>query len=326
MPHLILLVLMFSFTAGFVTVVMAELYRRRYPVRTFSGIRNAVFAFNLLTFSNLIYIYQQLNVNPSLNVGQREILIHIAQLVGTILVFIYVFFLIVVFLDLSQNSVSKRFRRCYWIAAAIIVGVELISEATDFSIFLIRFNDLVNFIIDVGSVAFLTGLSGFVFFRAHKINITKQRKISTNITAFYAILFFLLLIFWTTLSLDIVTRIYSALAISFLFLIFNLAPLFYMNPLLKMYQVIDIRTDQEIILKSLDLKCGITKREMEIVKLIARGNTNKEISEILFIALQTVKDHNRRIFRKLGVKNRVQLVNLIRNIQKTDLTSHSSST
>ena len=325
MPHVILLVLMFSFTAGFVTVVITELYRRRYPMRTFSGIRNAVFAFNLLTFCNLIYIYQRLNLDPSPSVGQREILIHVTQLIGTILVFIYVFFLIILFFDLLQNPVSKRFERFYWIAASIIFGAQLISEATNLHIFHIQFNDLVNFIIDVGSMAFLIGVSVFAFFRAHSINITKHRKISKNITAFYAILFFLLLIFWIILSLDTVPRNFSALTISFLFLIFNLAPLFYMNPLLKMYLVADIRADQEIILKSLDFKYGITNREMEIIKLIARGNANKEISDILYIALQTVKDHNRRIFRKLGVKNRVQLVNLIRNIQKTDLTSNSSS-
>lgn len=91
-----------------------------------------------------------------------------------------------------------------------------------------------------------------------------------------------------------------------------------MNPLFKLFLVADISADQEIILKSLDLKYGITNREMEIIKLIAKGNTNKEISDILYIALQTVKDHNRRIFRKLGVKNRVQLVNLIRNIQENE--------
>ncbi len=325
MPHVIVLFLVLSFTAGSVSVVMAELYRRRYPMRTFSGIRNAVLAFKLLTFCNLIYIYQRLNLDPSLSGGQRELLFHIAQLVGTLLVFIYVFFLIVFLLDLFQNPVSKQFRRCYWLAAAIIFGAEFISEITDLYIFGAPLNNLINFIVNVGSKAFVAGFSVFVFLRAHNKKIVKYRKIGTHITAFYALLFFLFFIFWITFSLDIVPRIFSNLAISSLFLLFNLVPLIYMNPLLKMYQVTDSSADQEIILKSLDQKYGITNREMEVIKLIARGNTNKEISGILYIALQTVKDHNRRIFRKLGVKNRVQLVNLIRNIQKTDITSHSSS-
>ncbi|MFC2096686.1 LuxR C-terminal-related transcriptional regulator, partial [Bacteroidota bacterium] len=57
---------------------------------------------------------------------------------------------------------------------------------------------------------------------------------------------------------------------------------------------------------------GISKRESEIVDEIVQGKSNKEISERLFISLQTVKDHVHNIFLKTGVKNRVQLTNLIR--------------
>ncbi len=56
----------------------------------------------------------------------------------------------------------------------------------------------------------------------------------------------------------------------------------------------------------------ISKREAEIIIEICSGKTNKAISEKLFITLQTVKDHNHRIFTKTGVKTRVQLANLIR--------------
>lgn len=56
----------------------------------------------------------------------------------------------------------------------------------------------------------------------------------------------------------------------------------------------------------------ISKRESEIVLEICTGKTNKAISEKLFITLQTVKDHNYRIYSKLGVKTRVELINLVR--------------
>ncbi len=56
----------------------------------------------------------------------------------------------------------------------------------------------------------------------------------------------------------------------------------------------------------------ISKREAEIILEICTGKTNKAISEKLFITLQTVKDHNYRIYSKLGVKTRVQLTNLVR--------------
>ena len=56
----------------------------------------------------------------------------------------------------------------------------------------------------------------------------------------------------------------------------------------------------------------ISKREAEIVLEICSGKTNKAIAEKLFITLQTVKDHNHRIFTKTDVKSRVQLTNLVR--------------
>ncbi len=53
----------------------------------------------------------------------------------------------------------------------------------------------------------------------------------------------------------------------------------------------------------------LSPRELEVLQLIAQGLSNREISERLFLALDTVKGHNRRIFEKLGVKNRTQAVN-----------------
>jgi DNA-binding CsgD family transcriptional regulator len=66
----------------------------------------------------------------------------------------------------------------------------------------------------------------------------------------------------------------------------------------------------------LERKYKITKREMEVIDLICMGKTNKEIAYQLFISVETVKDHNYKIFQKTGVKNRIQLVNLVNNLQK----------
>ncbi|WP_321995904.1 LuxR C-terminal-related transcriptional regulator [Draconibacterium orientale] len=56
----------------------------------------------------------------------------------------------------------------------------------------------------------------------------------------------------------------------------------------------------------------ISKREAEIIDEICSGKSNKAIADKLFITLQTVKDHNHRIYTKTGVKSRVQLANLVR--------------
>ena len=53
---------------------------------------------------------------------------------------------------------------------------------------------------------------------------------------------------------------------------------------------------------------GITKRERQIVQEVCRGKTNQQIADTLYISLQTVKDHTHRIYSKMGIKSRIQLV------------------
>ncbi len=52
----------------------------------------------------------------------------------------------------------------------------------------------------------------------------------------------------------------------------------------------------------------LSQRESEILKLIAQGLPNREIGERLFLALDTVKGHNRRIFDKLQVQRRTEAI------------------
>lgn len=55
-----------------------------------------------------------------------------------------------------------------------------------------------------------------------------------------------------------------------------------------------------------DRKIRLTKREKDILKLIAAGQNNKQIAETLLISEKTVKNHLTSIFRKLGVRDRTQ--------------------
>ena len=57
-----------------------------------------------------------------------------------------------------------------------------------------------------------------------------------------------------------------------------------------------------------DGKIGLSPREREIVRLIARGLPNKAIAEILDVSLWTVATHLRRVFGKLGVSSRAEMV------------------
>ena len=62
-------------------------------------------------------------------------------------------------------------------------------------------------------------------------------------------------------------------------------------------------------------KFGISKREADVVRGIYAGKTNQEIANQLFLSLQTVKDHASRSYQKTFVKNRGQLIALVREVE-----------
>lgn len=53
---------------------------------------------------------------------------------------------------------------------------------------------------------------------------------------------------------------------------------------------------------------NISEREMEIIKLIAEGSSNKEVADKLFLSTHTVTTHRKNIMNKLGVNNTAGLV------------------
>ena len=55
-------------------------------------------------------------------------------------------------------------------------------------------------------------------------------------------------------------------------------------------------------------KYKLSKRELEVLTLIAQGHSNKEIAEALFLSTNTIKTHSSNIFSKLDVKRRTQAV------------------
>lgn len=59
-------------------------------------------------------------------------------------------------------------------------------------------------------------------------------------------------------------------------------------------------------------QCGLSTREEEILGLLLRGKSNKEIERDLFISPHTVRNHIHNIYKKLGVGSRLQLMNFAR--------------
>jgi len=103
---------------------------------------------------------------------------------------------------------------------------------------------------------------------------------------------------------------------------FKFAPLVYtLISLLLLYCIIRLFLSFRISYGSNDPanstefeKYGISEREKEIILLVLKGYSNKQISEKLFISLSTVKSHIYTIFKKMNVKTRFELMQAFRSV------------
>ena len=59
---------------------------------------------------------------------------------------------------------------------------------------------------------------------------------------------------------------------------------------------------------------GISDREYQVLELLAKGHSNQEIADSLFISLNTIKTHIANLYQKLGVSRRTQAVNKARSL------------
>ena len=65
------------------------------------------------------------------------------------------------------------------------------------------------------------------------------------------------------------------------------------------------------------LAYNITPREKEVIELILIGKSNQEIGKTLYISTQTVKNINSNIYKKINVKNRIQLFHRVQEFGRS---------
>ena len=62
---------------------------------------------------------------------------------------------------------------------------------------------------------------------------------------------------------------------------------------------------------------GLTEREHEVMQRVVEGLSNKQVADGLSISVRTVEVHRARVFEKMAVKSAVELVNLLRGLDKS---------
>jgi len=86
----------------------------------------------------------------------------------------------------------------------------------------------------------------------------------------------------------------------------------------EMLDVITHSNDHHAAVNNNAKQSVLTERQMDVLKLLAQGKTNKDIARSLNISDTTVKTHTMTIFRQLGAENRTQAVHLALQLKLID--------
>lgn len=140
-------------------------------------------------------------------------------------------------------------------------------------------------------------------------------------TILYAVALALLLFLlkWLELKLIIVDNAYEiymgAIAVFFTVLGIWLALKLTKPKTVVVEKQVYVNNGPEFIINQTEVeKLGLSKRELDVLQLMAEGLSNQEISERLFVSLNTIKTHSAKVFEKMEVKRRTQAVEMAKRL------------
>jgi DNA-binding CsgD family transcriptional regulator len=300
-----LLVLVVAVSAGLITVTVAAVLVRTRQTALFRYLLVQVLLFNLLILSGLVAQYLQLQ---SREAGAALPAAVLSGFIGAtaILKLAWLYAFSAMTLVLPGQDLPGGFSRRFLSSAALFAGTWMILLALGA---LTRFAGAILTVLTVSMEVVVVGgaivACGRLLARARELPDEPRRRSVALLGGAYFAIFVVMLgslaAGWIRATQETGRQVLFNSAVMVVYNVLPLAWLLRFRPL------------SQTAARSATERYGISAREREIIDLILAGHTNQEIADRLFISLATVKDHNYNIFRKTGVRNRVELVNLMRD-------------
>ncbi|MEE4115239.1 MAG: helix-turn-helix transcriptional regulator [Marinilabiliaceae bacterium] len=286
-------------------IMIAISLRKIYPVKLISALiyyQAFVFAFGFYgLWGQAVFM---MYIKDLLNEAMRERISMVATLQGFPFMILGWYMLVRFIRELYQRKTGIMFNAVFLVFSAVsfVALIWFISQPdSDSNYFYSAFYTILSLIIQAGIAVSLIFIS------------PKNKRVDKRKLFFLAIFICLLTaIQLSILNFSDMTAYYGlGFILSFFVLHAGITIIIRYSNLLKPFTS---RKGQNISFESYCKEHEISPREIDIIREICNGHTNKEISERLFISVQTVKDHTHRIYIKTGVRNRVDLINSLKEI------------
>jgi DNA-binding CsgD family transcriptional regulator len=286
-------------------------FHKRYRYRFLKPLWYCFLFLNLDFLMGVISRYLFINFFDDLRLFKSSLFLEIADPFATVFLVALVYFLISLKRSLQDKSTTKSMQWLF-ISAVIFIIIRafiglfyrhpaIIFQAVNFIHLVILFCAFVLFVVVMGRFVFAS-------------NRVKDKEMTGPIKQFgiFYLSGFVLIILSSIFSGPYHRIVYVLVCLSF-----NIFPFFWLRLSLPGNKNSLAFVANETDLAEICEKFGVSSRQMEIIRLILSGKSNKDIADVLFIAPHTVKNHIYNLYQKLGIKSRFELVNLfLKNAQK----------
>jgi DNA-binding CsgD family transcriptional regulator len=312
MPHVTHFILIMAFAVGVATVTVSAQMYRRYRLDFLRAHLAIVASFNLMIFMSIVALYIFNLPRGSVPRAALRVVDMAFQFLVPLLQILAAYFFLQIIYGLLERPFDRRIRSVMWCAVGAYAAVQTIALAASIAVGEVRLADIVSRIAWFLSIGVIYAVLLVTFPRIGRIDDHGRRR---ALRAYWILLLGLMTFIIALIALSatgVLTLAKYNLATGLLILVLNAIPVLYLRWFVERYHggPAAVTKHAAAIGDAAFERYDISPREREVIRLICEGKTNREIANELFISVQTVKDHAYRIFRKTGVKNRVQLVSL----------------
>lgn len=312
MEHVLIAFYIIAVFAGGLSLFYANQLKRIHPVPFLSSYTGFILFFCLLVVYYLLNIYFYVNLlgpTPSFSV-----ILKFYTIVRSLIFFSIVAGLVLFFISSVWQLIQKPVNRLFWhlfIASLAVfvfsygIGAALFFKDNNYEWLLSTQNVLLVWKMTVPIAAMV-----FLYRYGISLRDSARKKMTNTFITFYS-LGFIFLYLRTKIH---VSKIGGESLHIFVLFLFGIFPIFW---LIRYFQpgaiLSEIPIASKNVLDGIEKKYNLSRREREVMDLILKGQSNKEIMRVLFLSHGTVRNHTSNLYQKLGVNSRLKLIQFILN-------------
>lgn len=313
MQHILIGIYIITFTAGFISIYHSISYYKIYKYSFLKTYVYHIICVNLIVLSSAASRYYKANLFGS--VGSTDIIkahfimdvLFLVQKGIEFFIIIGIGYTIVKIVFQIQENVLNRKIHVIFIFLLVLSAFCYGGSTVHF----LNTNDPYWLFFSYDSISYLVAalVIGYLIFNLIKnrtLNKGSEKKILGIFSYFY------LISILTPIVHNIFKMPYHTIFAAVILFAVNIFPVIWIR---YMHHIIAQNfvgiPNNMINIDRLVSEYNISEREREIFELILKGYSNKEIQQQLFLSFHTVKNHNYNLYKKLGVRNRGELIRLV---------------